>query len=194
MNVIDDLLLNILVLTLPILLCHILWLDRPGPISFNRFKSEHLSCFICSLAAIFCMSHPFFTITGNNFDLRTIPVLVAFLYSGIRSGLAVSAIILAYTYYIDGSDFLWIVTLSALLVPFILAFIALSNWKHLTPKVMFPSLLAFISALATFCMTMLYRIGSNVSVDRSFSAIRLIVLYGSHADDVADNLFNCSYP
>ncbi|KQX49025.1 hypothetical protein ASD40_12850 [Paenibacillus sp. Root444D2] len=120
------------------------------------------------------MSHPFFTTTGNNFDLRTIPILIAFLYGGIRSGLVVSAIILAYSYYVDGSDFLWIVTLSALLVPFILAFIALSNWKHLTPKVMFPSLLAFISALATFCMTMLYRIVSNVPVDRSFLLYGLI--------------------
>lgn len=171
MNVIDDLLLNILVLTLPIMVCHILWLDRPGPISFNPANRVFIGL-ICSLAAIFCMSHPFFTITGNNFDLRTIPVLVAFLYSGIRSGLTVSAAILAYTYYIDGSDFLWMVTLSALLVPFILAFISLSNWKYRTPKVMFPSLLAFISALATFCMTMLYRIDSNVSVDRSF------LLYG----------------
>ena len=171
MNVIDDLLLNILALTLPILLCHILgWID-PVP-SALMYQTRAFTGLICSLAAIFCMSHPFFTTTGNNFDLRTIPLLIAFLYSGIRPGLAVSAIILAYSYYVDGSDFLWIVTLSALLVPFILAFIALSNWKHLTPKVMFPSLLAFISALATFCMTMLYRIVSNVPVDRSF------LLYG----------------
>ncbi|MDQ0886230.1 two-component system sporulation sensor kinase B [Paenibacillus sp. V4I9] len=171
MNVIDDLLLNILALTLPILLCHILVLDRPGPFRFNVSNQAFIGL-ICSLAAIFSMSHPFFTTTGNNFDLRTIPLLIAFLYSGIRSGLVVSAIILAYSYYVDGSDFLWIVTLSALLVPFILAFIALSNWKHLTPKVMFPSLLAFISALATFCMTLLYRIVSNVPVDRS------LLLYG----------------
>ncbi|SDN54317.1 two-component system, sporulation sensor kinase B [Paenibacillus sp. yr247] len=171
MNVFDDLLLNMLVLTTPILLCHIVWLDRPGPINFNGLDRAFIGL-ICSLIAIFCMSHPFFTITGNHFDLRIIPLLVAFLYSGIRSGLAVSAIILVYAYYIDGPDFLWIVTLSALLVPFILAFIVLSNWKHLTPKVMFPSLLAFISALASFCMTMLYRIGSFVSIDSTF------VLYG----------------
>jgi two-component system sporulation sensor kinase B len=171
LNVIDDLLLNILVLTTPILICHILWLDRPDPISLNRLSRTSIG-FICSLAAIFCMSHPIFTITRDNFDLRIIPVLVAFLYGGMRSGLSVSAIILAYAYYIDGSDFLWIVTFTALLVLFILAFIALSNWKQLTPKVMFPSLLAFISALATFCMTILYRIGSFVSVDSAF------LLYG----------------
>ncbi|GFZ85669.1 sensor histidine kinase [Paenibacillus marchantiophytorum] len=171
MNVIDDLLLNILVLTSPILLCHILWLDRPNPFNFRRL-GRPLIGLSCSIAAIFCMSHPFFTITGDDFDLRIIPVLVAFLYGGIRSGLTVSTIILAYAFYMDGSNFISIITLSALLVPFILAFIALSNWKHLTPKVMFPSLLAFISAIATFCITMLYRIGSFVAIDKPF------LLYG----------------
>lgn len=171
MNAIDDLLLDVMVLTLPILLCHILWLDRHNPITFNGSGRLYIGL-ICSLAAIFCISHPFFMITGNHFDLRIIPLLVAFLYGGIRSGLAVSGVILAYAYYMEGSNFLWMVTLSALLVPFILAFIVLSNWKHLTPKVMFPSLLAFISALTTFCMIMLYRIGSGFTVDRSF------LLYG----------------
>lgn len=171
MNLIDDLLLDILVLTLPILLFHILWLDRSNPIIINGSGSMYIGL-ICSVAAIFCISHPFFTVTGQNFDLRTIPLLVAFLYGGIRPGLAVSATILAYAYWIEGSEFLWLVTLSALLIPFILAFIVLSNWKQLTPKVMFPSLLAFVSALATFFMTMLYRIGSDVTVDKGF------LLYG----------------
>lgn len=171
MNVIDDLLLNILVLTSPILLCHILWLDRPSPLNLAGLGRPFIGI-SCSIAAMFCMSHPFFTITGNTFDLRIIPVLVAFLYGGIRSGLGVSAFIVAYSYYINGYDFIWTVTSAALLVPFYLAFIALSNWKHLTPKVMFPSLLAFISALATFCITMLYRIGSFISVDSTF------LLYG----------------
>jgi two-component system sporulation sensor kinase B len=168
LNIFDDLLLNILVLTVPIVLTHIFWLEKPGSLdNYDKYRQVFL-LFICSLAAIFCMTHPFFKPIGNHFDLHIIPVLIAFLYGGIRSGLAVSGFILAYVYIMNGPNFVWIVTLLALLVPFILAFIALSNWKHLTPKVMFPTLLAFISALATFCITLLYRVGSFVTVDRTF--------------------------
>ncbi|MBP1967373.1 ATP-binding protein [Paenibacillus aceris] len=172
MNLFDDLLLNILVLTIPIVLTHIVWLDRPGTLdSYDRY-SQVFIIFICTLAAIFCMTHPFFKLIGNHFDLHIIPVLIAFLYSGIRAGLAVSGIILTYAYMMNGPNFIWFVTLLAILIPFILAFIALSNWKHLAPKMMFPTLLAFISALATFCITLLYRVSSFIPVDRVF------LLYG----------------
>ncbi|NOV04146.1 ATP-binding protein [Paenibacillus planticolens] len=168
MNIFDDLLLNILVLTIPIVLTHIVWLDRPGTLdSYDKYGKVVITI-ICSLAAIFCMTHPFFKSIGDHFDLHIIPVLIAFLYSGIRSGLFVSGVILAYAYIMNGPSFFWIVTLLAILVPFILAFIALSNWKHITPKVMFPTLLAFVSALATFCITLLYRVGSFIQVDHTF--------------------------
>ncbi|MFD0698869.1 ATP-binding protein [Paenibacillus sp. GCM10027628] len=167
MNAIDDLLLNVLVLTVPILLYHIFWLDRPVSINFNYWGRTFIGI-ICALAAIFCMSTPFFTIAGSDYDLRIVPLLAAFLYGGIRSGLFVSVVIIAYRYYLGGPEFIWIVTLTALLVPFILAFIALSNWKHRTPKVMFPSLLAFVSAIATFCITLVYRIETDQSINASF--------------------------
>ncbi|MDD9269790.1 ATP-binding protein [Paenibacillus sp. GCM10023248] len=172
MNVIDDLLLNILVLTVPIVLSHIFWLDRPDNTDRYYKYGDVLIFVISSVLAIFCMTHPVFKFTGIEFDLRIIPLLIAFLYSGVRSGLAVSAAILVFSYFMNGALFIWSFTLSALLVPFILAFIALSNWKHLTPKVMFPSLLACVSALATFCLTMLDRISSFVAMDGTF------LLYG----------------
>ncbi|NEW04566.1 two-component sensor histidine kinase [Paenibacillus sp. SYP-B3998] len=167
MNAINDLLLNVLVLTVPILLYHIFWLDRPVSINFNVWGRTFVGM-ICSLAVLFCMSHPFFTLTGNDYDLRIIPLLAAFLYGGIRSGLLVSLVIILYRYYLGGPDFIWIATLTALLVPFILAFIALTNWKHRTPKVMFPSLLAFVSSVATFFITLVFRIEMNETINASF--------------------------
>ncbi|TXK79333.1 ATP-binding protein [Paenibacillus sp. N3.4] len=172
MNVLDNLLLNMLVLTVPILLYHIFLLESPRSVPLN-WTGRIFNGFICSLAVIFCMSHPFFTMPGNDFDLRIIPVLAAFLYSGIYTGLMTSAVAVTYSYYLNSTDFIWSLASTALLIPFILAFIALSNWKHLAPKVMFPSLLAFMSALATFCLTTVYRIGSDVSIDTGF------LFYGS---------------
>lgn len=168
MNAFDDLLLNILVLSVPIVLTHIFWLDRPDNADRYAKHKNLIISLISTVLAIFCMTHPIFKFTGIDFDLRMIPLLIAFLYGGVRSGLAVSIAILASSYFMHGPHFIWSFSLSALLVPFILAFIALSNWKHLTPKVMFPSLLACVSALTTFCMTMLYRISSFFAVDSTF--------------------------
>ncbi|MEW9700061.1 ATP-binding protein [Paenibacillus sp. SI8] len=173
MNSIDDLLLNVLVLTVPILLYHIFWLDRPISINFNSWGRAYIGI-ISSLAVIFCMSHPFFTAAGSDFDLRIIPLLAAFLYGGIRPGLLVTAVVIVYRYYLGGPDFIWIITLTALLVPFILAFISLTNWKHLTPKVMFPSLLAFVSSIATFCITLVYRVQLDQPIDAAFLLIGVL--------------------
>ncbi|MBP1995686.1 ATP-binding protein [Paenibacillus eucommiae] len=166
MEAIDDLLLNVLVLTAPILLYYILWLDKPKPmiVDFNK----RWNALMCSLGAIFCMTHPFFSMTGAMYDLRLIPLLVAFLYGGIAPGLLVSASIIAYAYYLNAPDFMWTVANTILPIPFFLGFIALSHWEQKSTKVMFPSLLALLSALTSFCISLLYRITNEIPLHLSF--------------------------
>jgi two-component system sporulation sensor kinase B len=168
---IDELLLNVLVLTVPILLYYIFRVDKP--------KQIHTSCsskwigLVCSLAAIFCMSHPFVSMTGATYDLRIIPLLVAFLYSGAGSGLFVSIAIIGYIYYISGPEMIWVALITVLLVPIILSFIYLSNWKQKSPKVMFPSLLVFLCAFASFCVNLFYSLSSEVPINLKFVIVGL---------------------
>ncbi|MGG1555675.1 ATP-binding protein [Paenibacillus ferrarius] len=175
MNVFDEILLNILVLSIPIVLYHLTWHESPDSFRFKG-SAPYVISIVCSVSALFCMSHPLFIVSGTAFDLRTLPILVAFLYSGVRSGLAVYLVILGYAYVMDGLHFLWFASLAALLVPFILSFISLSNWKQVTPKIMFPSLLALASAFAYSCMLVLYRMSMDLPIPHTFIYYTLLYI------------------
>jgi two-component system sporulation sensor kinase B len=166
LKAIDALLLNVLVLTVPILLYTLFGRDQSGGV--RRPWIYKWLGIVCSLASLFCMTHPFFSLTGSMYDLRIIPVIVAFLYGGIGSGLLVAASIIVYLYGVREPDFIWNTAIIVLLIPFILSFIKLSNWKHKAPKLMFPCLLAFLSALASFCVAVCYRIVENIPINLSF--------------------------
>ncbi|SEC74065.1 two-component system, sporulation sensor kinase B [Paenibacillus sp. GP183] len=148
----DDLLLNILVLTLPILIYSKLRMDKPYQ-EPSIFNPKWVFAY-CSPLAVFCISHPLFSAGEISYDLSLIPLLAAFLYGGIGSGLIVSAVEIVFSYYFHGPEVEWVALITVFLIPFILSFIYLSNWKHKSPKIMFPALLALICAFATFCVSL----------------------------------------
>jgi two-component system sporulation sensor kinase B len=147
----DGLLLNIMVLTVPILIYYILRLDKPHQ-QQCIFKPKWVFA-LCSALAVFCITHPLFYTGVISYDLSLIPLLTAFLYGGIRSGLIVSAVEIAFSYYFHGPEVVWVAVITVFLIPFILTFIYLSNWKHKSPKVMFPALLALVCAFASLCVS-----------------------------------------
>jgi two-component system, sporulation sensor kinase B len=158
LNAIDDILLNILVLTFPILLYHI-FQQR-----LNKRLSRRWIGLLGSLAALFCMTHPFFHMFGSNYDLRIIPLLVAFLYAGVESGLLVCLTIMIYSYFMKDYDLGKTLLVLAFLISFFLTFIKLTNWKQISPKVMFPSLLAFLGSLTIVGFSLFYRLSSDQTI------------------------------
>ncbi|MCD1258286.1 hypothetical protein B5M42_005450 [Paenibacillus athensensis] len=173
MKSVDNILFNVLVLTIPFLISYIFWLDRselsPAP-QRGRWRPLWIGA-INAASALFCITHPFFAGGAcSGFDLRFIPLLLAFLYGGFVSGLIVTGAIVFYLVWLGGSNSIWIVSIAAVLVPFILAFIWLSNWKRKAPKIMFPTLLALVSAVAACCILLIYRTVGGLSVSPSFWA------------------------
>jgi two-component system sporulation sensor kinase B len=59
----------------------------------------------CGVCVIFCMSFPFTIIPGFIYDLRILPLLVAILYGGLKSGLVVSIVLFLYRYILGGGGF-----------------------------------------------------------------------------------------
>jgi two-component system sporulation sensor kinase B len=167
----DDLLLNIMVLTVPILIYYKLRLDKPYQ-EQSIFNPKWVFAF-CSPLTVFCISHPLISSGDYSYDLSLIPILAAFLYGGIGSGLIVSAVDIAFSYYFYGPEVIWVVLLTVFLIPFILSFIYLSNWKHKSPKVMFPALLALVTAFASFCVSLIDTLTNEIPLTLSFMLIGL---------------------
>ncbi|MNI15618.1 Sporulation kinase E [compost metagenome] len=162
MNTFDDLLLNILALTVPILLYPIFWLEKQ--ILFMNRLSKYGIGVICALSALFCMTHPFFYSYGSNYDLRAIPILLAFLYSSRTSGLFVCACVLTFGYYLGEPVFASVLVMVGMLIPLSLTFIILANWKQRTPKLMFPTLLSLLGSITIVCINFISRITYDLPI------------------------------
>jgi two-component system sporulation sensor kinase B len=171
LKVFDDLLLNFMVLTVPILIYYKLRLDKPYQ-EQSIFNPKWAFAF-CSPLAVFCICHPLISTEEITYDLSLIPLLAAFLYGGIGSGLIVSAVEIAFSYYFHGPEVVWVALITVFLIPFILSFIYLSNWKHKSPKVMFPALLALVTAFATFCVSLIDTLTNEIPFTLSFILIGL---------------------
>jgi two-component system sporulation sensor kinase B len=167
----DDLLLNIMVLTVPILIYYKLRLDKPYQ-EQSIFNPKWVFAF-CSPVAVFCICHPLISTGEISYDLSLIPLLAAFLYGGIGSGLIVSAVEIAFSYYFHGPEVVWVALITVFLIPFILSFIYLSNWKHKSPKVMFPALLALVTAFASFCVSLIDTLTNEIPFTLSFILLGL---------------------
>ncbi|MED4456118.1 ATP-binding protein [Metabacillus fastidiosus] len=98
---IGTLLLNTLIILICILSYQVFWLDREE----KKRKNELLISLLASFAVVLCMTFPFNSYSGYIYDLRIIPIILCFLYGGIRSFLFVGVIYLAYRYYLNPVGF-----------------------------------------------------------------------------------------
>jgi two-component system sporulation sensor kinase B len=179
---IDDLLLNILVLTVPILMHYMLLFSKPY--HEDTIRNPIWVLILCSPAAVFSVCHPLFLLEEIPYDLRLIPILVAFLYGGTGSGLIVSAVVMAFSYSFLRPELALMSVITPLLLPIILSFIYLSNWSPKSPKVMFPALLALVCSLATFCVSLFNPLHDHIFLTLSlfpaglgYSLIHLLIMW-----------------
>lgn len=101
MNFINQLLLNMLIIISAITLFQIFWMDRKQ--NMDALLNQVIFAVLCSLAALFCMSHPMKLTEGLQFDFRIIPLALCLLYLHLRPALIVAASIAVYLFYIGGS-------------------------------------------------------------------------------------------
>ena len=72
---IPTLLLNAFIIILCIFCYQIFWLDKDG----NKVRNNVLISFLSSISTVLCISFPFSFHLGYIYDLRLIPILLAFL-------------------------------------------------------------------------------------------------------------------
>ncbi|MFH5182299.1 ATP-binding protein [Paenibacillus sp. TAB 01] len=101
MNFINQLLLNMLIIISAITLFQIFWINRKQ--NMDALLNQVIFAVLCSLAALFCMSHPMKLTEGLQFDFRIIPLALCLLYLHLRPALIVAAFIAVYLFYIGGS-------------------------------------------------------------------------------------------
>jgi two-component system, sporulation sensor kinase B len=97
---IQDALLNLLCILLPIFLYQVFWGDR---ISRPHPRTHAAVVVITAASLLLCMSFPVAAHPGVYFDLRLIPLMVATLYCGPLTGAILLATLIAYRYWIGGS-------------------------------------------------------------------------------------------
>lgn len=95
------LLLNTLIILISVLSYQVFWLDRED----TEPKNELLISLLAAIAIVLCMTFPFRTHSGFIYDLRTVPIILCFLFGGVRSTLLVGAVYLSYRYYLGGVGF-----------------------------------------------------------------------------------------
>lgn len=93
------LLLNTLFILICILIYQFFWLDRED----NDPKNELLISLFAATALVLCMTFPFQLRSGFIYDLRMVPIILCFLYGGIRSIAFVGIVYLSYRYYLGGA-------------------------------------------------------------------------------------------
>ena len=98
---IHTLLLNAFIIILCIFCYQIFWLDKDG----NKVRNKVLISFLSSISTVLCITFPFSFHLGYIYDLRLIPIILAFLYGGLRSFTFVTFVYLSYRFYLGGNGF-----------------------------------------------------------------------------------------
>ncbi|MCI1693790.1 ATP-binding protein [Aneurinibacillus aneurinilyticus] len=100
---IERLLLNILFIILPIFLFQIFFAEKLFKV--QKIWSTIIVGLFASATIILCMTFPFTFLPGYIYDMRTIPLIIATLYCGYKTGIGTLAVLLLYRYYIGGEGF-----------------------------------------------------------------------------------------
>lgn len=98
---IHTLLLNAFIIILCIFCYQIFWLDKDG----NKVRNKVLISILSSISTVLCITFPFSFHLGYIYDLRLIPIILAFLYGGLRSFVFVTFVYLSYRFYLGGNGF-----------------------------------------------------------------------------------------
>jgi two-component system, sporulation sensor kinase B len=123
-----DLFLDILFIIISIFLYQLFWLGKGTDPQKNRFGLAVLMGF----SIIMCMIIPLSIVKGSQVDVRTLPLMICFLYGGNRSGLFLLIFLLSYRFYIGGTGFYFSLLIYVLFVPLLMVLVRpYSKWSKM---------------------------------------------------------------
>ncbi|MGG1658353.1 ATP-binding protein [Brevibacillus sp. NRS-1366] len=85
-----------------ILSYQVFWLERED----KEVMNEMLIALLATTAVVLCMTFPFKLHSGFIYDLRLVPILLCFLFGGIRSIAFTGLVYLSYRYFLGGDGFI----------------------------------------------------------------------------------------
>ncbi|GIM45731.1 two-component sensor histidine kinase [Collibacillus ludicampi] len=136
---IKDLLLNILIIIIGILIYYSIKIEQ-------RFQKLIIGL-ISVTATVACMIFPFTIVPGNIYDLRSIPILLGFLYGGYEVGLADLLAALLYRYGLGGYGFYTALYSAIALVGLTVFFVPLYQTLNRKRRILTAMAIAFSTSL-----------------------------------------------
>lgn len=169
----SQILLQIFLILFPILLYHLYWGEKE--VIGDKRKSELAYGIMSALSIVLCMLFTFPISNGYLLDLRAVPLLIAFLYGGRVSGFFVTAIFLAYRYYLNGGGLFIPLLTCSFLVPFLLTVSSRYTQSSSRSKVYFATIITLCTSVFISVATGIKFIWSDMQV--SLEIVEFLVGY-----------------
>lgn len=163
---IHTLLLNAFIIILCIFCYQIFWLDKDG----NKVRNNVLISFLSSISTILCMTFPFSFHLGYIYDLRLIPIILAFLYGGLRSFIFVTFVYLSYRFYLGGNGFFPSVIIMVILLGSIIVIFYFVRPADLEKRRKFFGTLLILICTSSFSV---FAILNEIKIDGTTGSVRM---------------------
>lgn len=148
----------------------------------NKQISNVVFSVLCGLSVIICMTFPVAVNKEALLDFRFIPLIIAFLYGGFRSGFIISIILIMYRFTIGGTGFylggLWMTTFFLTIFYFFLPRMKnwSANWRQNFPYLLLTFSLLFFALGTQFLDDFSFN-ASEISLWLWFSLLNYITLW-----------------
>ncbi|WP_165452133.1 sensor histidine kinase [Paenibacillus thalictri] len=166
MAFINQLVYNLLINITPIMLYHLLRNDKET-IS-GKLSSPYGIAILCTITAILCMLCPFSFTPGYMYDLRFVPLFISFLFGGIRSGLLVTAVLVAYRLLLGGAGaYAWVISLG---INVMLYIVFSRGLRRLEPsrRILYSGVVCFVGSLFVPLQATIRTIWTGAAFDTYF--------------------------
>ncbi|CEH28917.1 hypothetical protein AM501_26985 [Aneurinibacillus migulanus] len=170
MNVIDginQILLQVFLILFPILLYHLYWGEND--LLEDKRKSRFAYGLLSTVSIVLCMIFTFPISNGYLLDLRTVPLLISFLYGGYRSGIFVTVVFLGYRYYLGGGGFFVPLIVCSFLVPCLIAITPRYQSCSTRYRVFLAAIIALGTSILIATVTYMKMAWSDIQIDKGFS-------------------------
>ncbi|MFV8830349.1 ATP-binding protein [Alkalihalobacterium sp. APHAB7] len=137
----ENLLINILFVLLPILIFQIFYINTD-----SKYKNILLAT-VFSISIIICMNFTITNYEGHFFDLRYIPFVLGALYGGKKVAIFLYFVILVYRFYIGGEGF-YIAFIDSTLLLIILLFLLIPKYQTYSLKTKISGTMALLGIVA----------------------------------------------
>ncbi|WP_342542563.1 ATP-binding protein [Paenisporosarcina sp. FSL H8-0542] len=180
---IHTLLLNAFIIILCIFCYQIFWLDKDS----NKVRNKVLISFLSSISTVLCITFPFSFHLGYIYDLRLIPILLAFLYGGLRSFIFVTFVYLSYRFYLGGNGFFPSFIIMVILFVSIIVIVYFVKPAKLEKRRKFFGTLLILISTITFSV---FAIMTEIKIDGTAGSVRIQFLCSYIVINILTGLFS----